>query len=69
MSIRRFTTHAVDCDGPGCHDVFADTCEQSEDQIIDAAERHGWSSPGNRHYCPKCWPKVWPPAEILAREA
>jgi hypothetical protein len=53
MSIRIFTTAAVDCDS--CHEVYADTVALTEDQIQAFAKRDGWIiNPDDTHTCPGC---------------
>jgi hypothetical protein len=53
MSLRVFTTTAVDCDS--CPEVYADTVEVSEKNIQAFAKRDGWIiNLDGTHTCPTC---------------
>ena len=54
MSIRKFTTFAIDCDY--CDAAFADVVEEKwSENVQEAAIRAGWQqSSSEEHICPKC---------------
>ena len=58
MSLRTFTTVAVDCNG--CDEVLADVVPVNERVAKKTAKRLGWTSTEDgRDYCPACSRQRW----------
>lgn len=56
MSLRKFTTFAVDCDSDGCSGCYADVVEIEYAETVEAfALRDGWRrNEDGTHTCPGC---------------